>query len=76
MTKQGLEILLEQVSTWPDKAQEALLNSMSEIEKKFGSIYQLDDEERAAVRTSLREMKEKKFAPDDEVSAVFSRYRA
>ena len=73
MTKQGLEILLEHVATWPEEAQEELVQS---IEKKHIGIYHLNDEERAAVRRGLREMREGKLASDDEVARAFARYRA
>ena len=76
MTKQGLEILLEHVATWPDEAQEELVQSMVDIEKKHIGIYHLNDEERAAVRRGLREMREGKLASDDEVARAFARYRA
>jgi predicted transcriptional regulator len=76
MTKQDLEILLEHVATWPDEAQEELVQSMVDIEKKHIGIYHLNDEERAAVRRGLREMREGKLASEDEVARAFARYRA
>ena len=50
MTRQGLEILLERVSTWPEEAQEELLRSVAGIEQKHFGIYRLSDDERSAVR--------------------------
>jgi hypothetical protein len=76
MTKQDLEILLEHVATWPVEAQEELVQSMLDIEKKHLGIYHLNDEERAAVRRGLREMREGKLASEDEVARAFARYRA
>jgi hypothetical protein len=76
MTKQGLDILLERVATWPAEAQEELLRSLAEIEKRHLGIYRLDDQERAAVRRGLQEMREGKLASDEDVAAVFARYRA
>ena len=76
MTKQGLEILLEHVATWPVEAQEELAQSIAAIEEKHLGVYRLTDDERAAVRRGLQEMREGKLASDDEVAAVFSRYRA
>ena len=76
MTKQDLEILLEHVATWPEEAQEELVQSMVDIEKKHIGIYHLNDEERAAVRRGLREMREGKLASEDEVARAFARYRA
>ncbi len=76
MTKQGLDILLERVATWPLEAQEELLRSLAEIEKRHLGIYRLNDQERAAVRRGLQGMREGKLASDEEVAAVFARYRA
>jgi hypothetical protein len=76
MTKHGLEILLERVATWPEEAQEELLLSVAEIEKKHLGVYRLNEAERAAVRRGLREMREGKIAGDEETAAVFARYRA
>ena len=76
MTKQALEILLEHAATWPAAAQEELVQSMAAIEKKHLGVYRLSDEERAAVRRGLQEMREGKIASDEEVAAVFDRYRA
>jgi predicted transcriptional regulator len=76
MTKQDLEILLEHVATWPEEAQEELVQSMLDIAKKHLGIYHLNDEERAAVRRGLREMREGKLASEDEVARAFARYPA
>ena len=76
MTKQGLEILLERVSTWPEEAQEEFVRSIADIESKHLGVYRLNDEERKAVRRGLAEMREGKLASDDAVAAVFNRYRA
>jgi hypothetical protein len=39
-------------------------------------VYRLSDDERAAVRRGLREMRERKLASDEAVAAVFDRYRS
>jgi hypothetical protein len=76
MTRQGLEILLERVSTWPEEAQEEFVRSVANIENKHLGPYQLNNAERDAVRRGLAEMREGKLASDDAVAAVFNRYRA
>jgi hypothetical protein len=76
MTRQGLEILLERVSTWPEEAQEELLQSVADIEQKHFGVYRLSDEERLAVRRGLAEMRERKLASDEAVAAVFNRYHS
>ena len=75
MTRQGLEILLEQISAWPDAAQDEFVRSVSEIEARHVGIYRLSDDERKAVQRGLAEARNGKFANDVEVEAVFNRYR-
>ena len=75
MTKQGLEILLERVGTWPDAAQDDLVKALSDIEAKHVGVYRLSDDERASIRQGLADMREGRIAGDDEVAAVFNRYR-
>jgi len=75
MTRQGLEILLERVSTWPDEAQEELVRSIAEIENKHLGPYRLSEDERNAVRRGQSEMRDRKLADDGAVAAVFNRYR-
>jgi|HubBroStandDraft_6_1064221.scaffolds.fasta_scaffold32725_3 hypothetical protein len=76
MTRQGLEILLERISTWPEEAQEEFVKSVTRIENKHLGPYRLSDEERQAVRRGLAEMREGRIASDEAVAAVFNRYRA
>jgi hypothetical protein len=76
MTRQGLEILLERVSTWPEEAQEEFVRSVASIEDKHLGLYRLSNAERDAVRRGLTEMREGRLASDDAVAAVFNRYRA
>jgi hypothetical protein len=75
MTRQGLQILLERVSTWPEEAQEEFVRSVAEIETKHFGVYRLSDEERNAVLLGLADMREGRLASDAEVAAVFNRYR-
>jgi predicted transcriptional regulator len=70
-----LETLLERVSALPEDAQEELLDHVAMIEARQSGVYQLSDDERAAVLRGLEEMRQGKFATDEEVEAVFSRYR-
>jgi len=76
MTRQGLEILLERVSTWPEEAQEEFVRSVANIENKHLGSYRLSDAERDAVRRGLAEMRAGRIASDAAVAAVFNRYRA
>jgi predicted transcriptional regulator len=70
-----LETLLERVSALPEDAQEELLDHVAMIEARQSGVYRLSDDERAGVLHGLEEMRQGKFATDEEVEAVFSRYR-
>jgi hypothetical protein len=76
MTRQGLEILLERVSTWPEEAQDEFVRSVARIESQHLGLYRLSDAERTAVRRGLTEMREGRLASDATVESVFNRYRA
>ena len=70
-----LESLMERISALPEDAQDELLDHVAIIEARQSGLYRLSDDERAAVRRGLEEMRQGKFATDEEVEAVFSRYR-
>jgi predicted transcriptional regulator len=71
-----VETLLERVADWPDDALAELVRSIVEIETKHLGVYKVSLEERAAIERSLEEMRQGKFASDEEVAAVFNRYRS
>jgi predicted transcriptional regulator len=48
---------------------------MIEIEAKHVGLYRLSDEEREAIRRGLREVHDGKLATDEQVAAIFRRYR-
>jgi predicted transcriptional regulator len=50
-----------------------LVDTILAIESKHLGVYRLTDDERAAVRRGLEEMRAGKFATDEEVAAVFDR---
>jgi predicted transcriptional regulator len=70
-----LETLLDRISTWPEAARTELVESILQIESKHLGVYRLSDDERAAVRRGLDEMRAGRFATDEEVAVVFNRYR-
>ena len=73
--KNLLEDLMERAAVWPEEAQAELVESMIEIEAKHAGIYRLSDDERQAIRRALQELREGKIATDEQVAAVFGRYR-
>jgi predicted transcriptional regulator len=52
------------------------VRSLADIERRHLGVYRLNGQERSAVRRGLREMREGKIASDEEVAALFARYRA
>jgi predicted transcriptional regulator len=75
MTKQHIAILLERAETWPREAQDELIRSALEIERKHGGVYELDDEELADIEEGLAEIERGEFASEEEVKATFGRLR-
>ena len=71
-----VESLLERIADWPEEAQAELMQSIVDIETKHLGVYKLDPHERAAIERGLEEMRQGKFASDEQVAAVFNRYRS
>jgi predicted transcriptional regulator len=76
MDKDEIADLIERVASLPEEAQAELIESIINIETKYTGVYHLSDEERAAVERGLEEMRQGKFASEEEVEAVFNRFRA
>jgi len=75
MTK-ALRDLIERVETWPKEAQDELAQVMLEIEAGIAQgIYHASPEELAGIDRGLRDAAAGKFASQEEVEAVFSKYR-
>lgn len=75
MTREQLATVLDRVADLPEEAHAELIESVTQIEAKYGSVYRLSEEERAAVRRSFEDIRHGRFATDEEVEAVFARYR-
>jgi restriction endonuclease Mrr len=74
MKTSDLQKYLQRIPAWPKEAQDELVRSMVEIEHRYSERYQLDDEERAALERSAEDVRKNRFATDDDVEAVFTRY--
>jgi hypothetical protein len=75
MTKQQIALLLERAETWSQEAQDELIRSALAIERKYGAVYRLSDEERADIREALAEIDRGEVASDEEVKATFDDLR-
>ncbi len=76
MTKAQIEAALKRVQAWPTDAQEELARLVLEIEAELGEgAYRATPEELSGIDRGLRDAAEGKFASEQEVEAVFARYR-
>ena len=71
----SLETLMERAASWPDEAQAELVRFMIDTEAKHFGVFRLDDEDRARIERSLAAADRGEFASDEEVAALFRRYR-
>jgi len=70
-----LEDVLERVETWPKERQEDAAWLLMAMEAQGTSPYRLTEEQREQVRAALKEVERGEVASDEEVAAVFDRYR-
>ena len=76
MTKRDVKAVLDRVPSWPEEDQEELTEVAREIEARQTELYRLTKDEREAVERALAEMRERKFASDEDVAAIFRRARS
>jgi len=69
-----LKDIIERVETWPQEAQEEVLESLLAIERELAEPYELTDEDRAAIDRSLDDLRHGRLATDEQVAAVFNRH--
>jgi hypothetical protein len=74
MEKTELKGILDRVRRWPKDAQDELIRSMTEIESRYGNVYHLDSEERAALSRSADDVRNNQFTTAKEIEAVYSRF--
>ncbi len=70
-----LEALMERAASWPNEAQAELVRFMIDTEAKHFGVFRLNDEDRKRIERSLASARRGEFATDEEVAALFSRYR-
>jgi predicted transcriptional regulator len=75
MNKAQIDSILDRVRTWPEERQEDAARVLLAMESEDNGVYRLTDEERAEIRTALAEVERGEVASDEEVAAVFDRYR-
>src|SRR5262249_1818845 len=75
MTKKDIDAVLERVRTWPQPRQEDAARLLLAMENVGTAIYELSEEEEADIDAALEEIARGEVASDEEVAAVFNRFR-
>ena len=75
MTKAEIDEVLDRVKTWPAERQEEAMRVLLEMEAGAASVYELSPEELADIEEGMAEVRRGEFATDDEVAAMFARFR-
>ena len=70
-----LEVLMERAASWPEEAQAELVRFMIDTEARHFGAFDLDDEDRKRIERSLASAGRGEFATEEQVAALFSRYR-
>ena len=66
---------LSRVASWPEEDQEELAQVALEIEARRHGVYHATPEELVAIDEALAAVARGEIASDDEVEAVFAKYR-
>ena len=75
MTKDQVKAMLDRVLTWPAEAQEEAVASLAMIEEQITALQTLFSDDRDALSRSAEDVRQGKFATDDQVKEIFDRYR-
>jgi hypothetical protein len=73
MTKDQINTVLDRVRTWPEPRREEAVELLLALESLGEEPYRLSDEERASVRRGLEDVRQRRFASDEEMAALFNR---
>lgn len=76
MTKQEIEAVLDRVRMWPHERQEIVAAAVLDMERQETDIYELSDEELADIEEALAEADRGEFASEEDVAALFAKYRS
>jgi RNA polymerase-binding transcription factor DksA len=77
MTTTDLKNLLERVQTWPEEAQDELVDVAKQIERELqGQDYLATREELRIIDAAMAAIDAGEVATDAEIKAAFARFRA
>jgi hypothetical protein len=71
----NLKDIIQRVDTWPEEAQEQAAEFLLALEQEYAEPYELSEEDRGAIDRSLEDMRQGRFASDEQVAALFARSR-
>lgn len=74
MTSRLAEII-RRIEAWPQEAQEQAIASLELIEEEMRHPYQVSQEDRRSIERGLADVRAGRFASDQEVAALFERFR-
>jgi hypothetical protein len=75
MTKDQVKAVLDRVLTWPPEAQEEAVASLVTIEEEFMGSHELSSDDRETLLRSAEDVRQGRFATDDQVKTTFDRYK-
>jgi hypothetical protein len=75
MTRAQIDAVLDRVHSWPKERQEDAVRLLLAMEAEDTAPYVLTEEERTDLQEALLEADRGEFASDEEVEAVFARFR-
>jgi hypothetical protein len=76
MTSRTLKEVMQRVETWPEAPQEELADIALQIEAELkGGVYHASPEELAGIDRGVNAARERRFATDEQVDAVFAKHR-
>ncbi len=73
-TSAALKELFERAQTWPEKVQADLVEILEQIDGDLNAP-PLSEDDIAAIEAGLEDVRQGRTVPEEEVSALFDRYR-
>jgi len=76
MTKEQIAEIFERFKTWPEDRQQDAIEILLAMEAMGAGPATLSESERAGVDRGLEDMRNRRFASDENVSALFNRFKS
>ena len=74
MAAENIKTILDRAEKWPKDARTELIRSATEIETRYSKVYYVSDDERQALERSADDVRNNRFASDDDVAQVLGRF--